>query len=191
VDLGYTMLSKDEVRSILKDMCAEYPGADFDLLSKNCCSFSADLVTRLDLPPIPSWVLNLANTGTKAADMVGGERLCALGNKTVVAVEKVVEAFVLGILYVTATLTTISLGRRSQGKYKKNKAHQTSCLTPPSFGRWRLVLLLFYSAFLHMGNSGLLESRTRSRLAGTKTLGCVLPDRQAFRVASRSMASNR
>jgi len=69
VDLGYTTLSKDEVRSILQEMHAEYLGADYDLLRKNCCSFSSDFVIRLDLPPIPSWALNLANTGKKAVDM--------------------------------------------------------------------------------------------------------------------------
>jgi len=96
VNLGKLTLSRDEVVRILEEMCGQYLGADYDLLRKNCCTFSADFVTRLGLPPIPSWVLNLANTGAKAIDMVGEEKLNEMGDKAVVAVDKVVEAVSLG-----------------------------------------------------------------------------------------------
>jgi len=96
VNLGNLTLSREQVLGILEEMCGDYLGADYDLLRKNCCTFCADFVTRLGLPPIPPWVLNLASTGAKAVDFVGEDRLNDFGDKAVVTVDKVVEAIALG-----------------------------------------------------------------------------------------------
>merc|ERR1712186_88192 len=63
----------------------------------------ADFAQRLGLPPIPSWVMNLANACAKAVDIVGEERMVALGDKSFAAVDKVVEAIELGTTERTGT----------------------------------------------------------------------------------------
>eukprot|EP00419_Tripos_fusus_P027765 CAMPEP_0172721368 /NCGR_PEP_ID=MMETSP1074-20121228/78970_1 /TAXON_ID=2916 /ORGANISM="Ceratium fusus, Strain PA161109" /LENGTH=250 /DNA_ID=CAMNT_0013547097 /DNA_START=59 /DNA_END=812 /DNA_ORIENTATION=+ len=97
VNLGKITHSREEVLRILEEMQGQYPGADYDLLRKNCCTFSEDFAKRLGLEEaFPSWVSNLASTGAKAVDIVGEERMAQLGDKAFAAADKVVEAIELG-----------------------------------------------------------------------------------------------
>jgi len=96
VDLGILTMSREEVLEIINQITLEYPGSDYDLLKKNCCTFANDFVKRLGLPPIPPWVLNLSTTGAKAIDIVGEERVSSMGETACKAVDKVVEAIALG-----------------------------------------------------------------------------------------------
>jgi hypothetical protein len=103
VNLGNLTLSRDEVLGILEEMCGDWLGSDYDLLRKNCCTFCADFVQRLGTKPVPSWVLNLAGTGATAVDAIGEDRLEKMGDKAIVAVDKVVDAISLGTTERTGT----------------------------------------------------------------------------------------
>ena len=63
LDMGETEKSKAEIESILDEMRGTWLGIDYDLLKKNCCIFSKELVDKLGVGPVPSWVTNLAAAG--------------------------------------------------------------------------------------------------------------------------------
>jgi hypothetical protein len=63
VDMGETDLSKDDVAKLIAKLKEEWPGSDYDLLRKNCVSFSTELVKQLHAGPVPSWVCNLSAAG--------------------------------------------------------------------------------------------------------------------------------
>eukprot|EP00439_Symbiodinium_sp_Y106_P072385 s2129_g13.t1 len=47
VDMGFTPLSSDEVRSVLGRLALDWPGTGYDLLRRNCCSFCNVLCIEL------------------------------------------------------------------------------------------------------------------------------------------------
>jgi len=57
---------------ILQEMAKEYMGVDYDILRKNCCTFVKDACLRLGAEEgkIPTWFLNLAETGVMTEDAV-------------------------------------------------------------------------------------------------------------------------
>ncbi|CAL1171941.1 unnamed protein product [Cladocopium goreaui] len=63
IDMGETEKSKTEIDNIIEEMKENWLGIDYDLLHKNCCLFSAELVKKLGVGPVPSWVTNLAAAG--------------------------------------------------------------------------------------------------------------------------------
>mmetsp|Transcript_96117 Transcript_96117/g.200786 ORF Transcript_96117/g.200786 Transcript_96117/m.200786 type:complete len:272 (-) Transcript_96117:202-1017(-) len=63
VPMGSTSMSQAEVAALVRQMQVEWPGADYDLLRRNCCSFSDAFCRRLGIGPIPKWVTNLAGAG--------------------------------------------------------------------------------------------------------------------------------
>jgi len=68
LDVGTTDLSQEEVVRILTELSGEWLGCDYDILRKNCVSFSAMLVERLGAGFIPTWVSNLADAGATLQD---------------------------------------------------------------------------------------------------------------------------
>lgn len=55
--IGYTDLEPEEVQSMIEDeMSMEWRGSSYDLLSRNCCTFSRALCARLTGSSIPDWV---------------------------------------------------------------------------------------------------------------------------------------
>eukprot|EP00746_Dinoflagellata_sp_MGD_P125451 gnl/MRDRNA2_/MRDRNA2_60206_c0_seq1.p1 gnl/MRDRNA2_/MRDRNA2_60206_c0~~gnl/MRDRNA2_/MRDRNA2_60206_c0_seq1.p1 ORF type:complete len:243 (-),score=20.51 gnl/MRDRNA2_/MRDRNA2_60206_c0_seq1:243-971(-) len=55
--IGYTDYEPEEVQGIVEDeMSLEWRGSSYDLLSRNCCSFSRALCNRLTGKLIPDWV---------------------------------------------------------------------------------------------------------------------------------------
>lgn len=55
--IGYTKYSPDEVNNILEDeMAPRWAGKSYDLLSRNCCTFSRAFCRRLTGNGIPGWV---------------------------------------------------------------------------------------------------------------------------------------
>ncbi|KAK3256996.1 hypothetical protein CYMTET_33900 [Cymbomonas tetramitiformis] len=67
VTLGETKLSKVQVDELLQQLVGEYSGTSYDLLTRNCCSFSDDLAHRLGIETgIPSWINRFANIGAAA-----------------------------------------------------------------------------------------------------------------------------
>lgn len=55
--IGYTKYAPEEVDLILEDeMFSKWPGKSYDMLSRNCCSFSRSFCRRLTGACIPNWV---------------------------------------------------------------------------------------------------------------------------------------
>eukprot|EP00438_Fugacium_kawagutii_P030266 Skav219078 [mRNA] locus=scaffold1777:74971:75642:- [translate_table: standard] len=63
LDMGETLKSKSEIADTIDEMKGTWLGLDYDLLHKNCCVFSKELVEKLGCGPVPSWVTNLAAAG--------------------------------------------------------------------------------------------------------------------------------
>jgi len=61
--MGQTTLSDEQVRVLLAQMHGEWLGADYDLLSRNCCHFSDAFCRRLGVGSAPDWLTNLAGAG--------------------------------------------------------------------------------------------------------------------------------
>ena len=58
--MGDCKKTPEEVHAILTKMKDEWMGPDYDLLRKNCCSFSDAFCIALGVGPIPMWVHRLA-----------------------------------------------------------------------------------------------------------------------------------
>jgi len=57
-------------RQLVKSMATEYMGIDYDIIRRNCCTFSVDVCRRLGIEDheIPSWFRNLAESGAMTQD---------------------------------------------------------------------------------------------------------------------------
>jgi len=66
--MGTTILSKTEVKMLIKVMQVEWPGDSYDGLRRNCCHFSNKLSLRLGMGPIPAWITHLASAGAAVLD---------------------------------------------------------------------------------------------------------------------------
>jgi deubiquitinase DESI2 len=53
LELGVTGLAEQEFKRVLKQLQAEYQGATYDLLTRNCCHFCEALTAKLGCEPIP------------------------------------------------------------------------------------------------------------------------------------------
>mmetsp|Transcript_36507 Transcript_36507/g.93048 ORF Transcript_36507/g.93048 Transcript_36507/m.93048 type:complete len:245 (-) Transcript_36507:26-760(-) len=73
VNMGKTSMLEAEFKARMKMMEVRWLGKDYDLLKKNCCHFSDEVLTLLNVACIPARVTNLANAG--AAVAAAGERL--------------------------------------------------------------------------------------------------------------------
>merc|ERR1719335_81881 len=55
--IGYTRYGPEDVAAIIEDeLCPKWPGRSYDLLARNCCTFSRALCKRLTGKNIPDWV---------------------------------------------------------------------------------------------------------------------------------------
>eukprot|EP00933_Yihiella_yeosuensis_P077236 TRINITY_DN87524_c0_g1_i1.p1 TRINITY_DN87524_c0_g1~~TRINITY_DN87524_c0_g1_i1.p1 ORF type:complete len:270 (+),score=52.80 TRINITY_DN87524_c0_g1_i1:35-811(+) len=70
--MGTTQMSKAQVDALLKRMEPEWPGTSYDLLRRNCCTFSDTFCQELGVGPIPTWVNNLAGAGATLHDGAKG-----------------------------------------------------------------------------------------------------------------------
>jgi hypothetical protein len=61
--LRCTHLSLDETAAVIRALEVEYQGADYDILSRNCCHFAKDLCERLGVGPLPRWLDRFAYIG--------------------------------------------------------------------------------------------------------------------------------
>lgn len=64
---GYTYLSETEVFHLFSEMADEWLGKDYNLLSKNCCTFARVFLERLGAEPMPGWVDRAARRGFESA----------------------------------------------------------------------------------------------------------------------------
>ena len=68
--LGDCGLKIEEVQKILDEMKPEWMGPTYNLLRKNCCSFSNAFAQKLGVGEIPKWVHHLADVGAALDDDV-------------------------------------------------------------------------------------------------------------------------
>lgn len=61
--MGRTPLSAGQVEQLIRRLSSEWPGVDYDLLRRNCCTFSDELCVQLGVGHVPKWVTNLAGAG--------------------------------------------------------------------------------------------------------------------------------
>jgi len=65
-----TKMSRKDVTQLLEQMKQDWQGPDYDILRRNCCTFSDDFCKRLGVGSIPAWVTNLAGAGATVTDGV-------------------------------------------------------------------------------------------------------------------------
>lgn len=70
VFLGYTELGAENISALISDMIEQYPGPDYDLLTRNCCHFADDFCCRLGVGHIPGWIHRFADIGTRLVDIL-------------------------------------------------------------------------------------------------------------------------
>ncbi|CAM6050198.1 unnamed protein product [Sphagnum compactum] len=77
VPLGDTEMSVMQVKRILMELCREWPGCSYDLLSRNCNHFCEAFCAKLGVQKLPLWVNRFANMGDAAVEVAGStmERL--------------------------------------------------------------------------------------------------------------------
>lgn len=68
VYLGDCKKKPEQVEKIIKEMLPDWNGLSYDLLHKNCCSFSDAFAVNLGVGHIPEWVHHLAHIGAKLDD---------------------------------------------------------------------------------------------------------------------------
>eukprot|EP00931_Biecheleriopsis_adriatica_P040857 TRINITY_DN23400_c0_g1_i2.p1 TRINITY_DN23400_c0_g1~~TRINITY_DN23400_c0_g1_i2.p1 ORF type:complete len:246 (-),score=68.63 TRINITY_DN23400_c0_g1_i2:16-726(-) len=68
VSMGETSKTETEVFEIIAQFENEWPGSGYDLLRRNCCSFSDEFCVQLGVGHIPAWVNNLAGAGATVLD---------------------------------------------------------------------------------------------------------------------------
>jgi len=56
VCLGQTDLSPHKFVALMHQMCKQWRGGQYHLVSHNCCSFATELCSKLDTEPVPAWV---------------------------------------------------------------------------------------------------------------------------------------
>lgn len=62
VPMGYTELSRAQVRALLQRLQCEWLAEDYDFSRRNCCSFSDSLCRQLGLQHgLPSWITKVAH----------------------------------------------------------------------------------------------------------------------------------
>jgi len=67
---GHTTLTAEEIAEVISELIEQYPGTDYDLLSRNCCHFADDFCCRLGVGHIPGWIHRFADIGTHLVDIL-------------------------------------------------------------------------------------------------------------------------
>jgi hypothetical protein len=68
-----------QIQIVLESLKADWPGASYDLLTRNCCHFCEDMAARLGVGPVPGWLNRFAQGAdatlqftNEAVTLVGG-----------------------------------------------------------------------------------------------------------------------
>jgi len=66
LNLGKTTLKDWEVRYLIRgQLASKWPGGRYDLLNRNCIHFCDELLLSLGVRPVPTWVKNLHEAGSR------------------------------------------------------------------------------------------------------------------------------
>jgi len=60
VDVGMTQLSRDDIDALVAQLKSEWQGQHYNAIKRNCCHFCEDMLERLGVGGLPSWVNRLA-----------------------------------------------------------------------------------------------------------------------------------
>ncbi|XP_059285117.1 uncharacterized protein LOC132038466 [Lycium ferocissimum] len=71
ITLGRTECSHSKVNKMIKELSDSWPGNKYNIVSKNSNHFSNELLERLGVPKLPSWVNRVTNIADAAKDAVG------------------------------------------------------------------------------------------------------------------------
>ncbi|PSS32373.1 DeSI-like protein [Actinidia chinensis var. chinensis] len=113
--LGKTNVSILKVNQILRELNREWPGCEYDLLSKNCNHFCDEFCVRLGVPKLPGWVNRFAHAGDAALEMAENTALRLRQAKTeIVSASKVAYRFLLGVTS-NSSVASESLGNSNRG----------------------------------------------------------------------------
>jgi len=86
IPIGHTKYGPEEVDLILEDeMFSKWPGRSYDMLSRNCCSFSRSFCKRLTGSCIPDWVDRLPRALDAVRKPVKGMADVATGMNRILA----------------------------------------------------------------------------------------------------------
>lgn len=97
IALGKTSLSTHAVTRILTKLSSEWPGYDYDLLSKNCNHFCDKFCEELGVQKLPAWVNRFANAGDAAIEVAESTAVRLRQAKTeIVSASRVAYRFLLG-----------------------------------------------------------------------------------------------
>lgn len=69
--LGDCLLTRNQVVAVLKRMKPEWMAPSYNLLKKNCCTFSNELAIELGVGGIPDWTIQLAHIAAGVNDLMG------------------------------------------------------------------------------------------------------------------------
>lgn len=69
--LGDCQLTPSQVQAILRQLKPEWMANTYNLLQKNCCTFSNEFAIELGVGPIPEWVHALAHTAVALNEVLG------------------------------------------------------------------------------------------------------------------------
>jgi len=70
VPMGKVAITEEQFFRLLGRLKKEWPGSSYDILRRNCCSFSNELCKELGVGPIPDWITNLSTLGADLRSMV-------------------------------------------------------------------------------------------------------------------------
>ncbi|GLJ05696.1 hypothetical protein SUGI_0023270 [Cryptomeria japonica] len=117
ISLGKTSLSAHSVTQILTKLSSEWPGYDYDLLSKNCNHFCDKFCEQLGVQKLPAWVNRFANAGDAAIEVAENTAVRFRQAKAeIVSASRVAYRFLLG-----GTSTSVAEGQGSvQGARSAN-----------------------------------------------------------------------
>mmetsp|Transcript_36304 Transcript_36304/g.50430 ORF Transcript_36304/g.50430 Transcript_36304/m.50430 type:complete len:265 (-) Transcript_36304:203-997(-) len=62
--LGHTSLSKEAIRLVVKQLEFDYPGTSYDLLNRNCHTFSQEFAHQLGVDDLPGWITRFPAIGS-------------------------------------------------------------------------------------------------------------------------------
>ncbi|CAD7948595.1 unnamed protein product [Amoebophrya sp. A25] len=65
--LGFSYLSLEELSHLVSVKQRQWPGASYDLLERNCCTFSDEFAQLLGVGSIPQWIHRFARWGSSLA----------------------------------------------------------------------------------------------------------------------------
>merc|ERR1712217_894643 len=77
--MGYTSLSPSQVVSLIAQMKVKWKGCSYNVLTRNCHSFSAALCQELGVAQLPAWLNELAGAGKDTIETLEkSEQSCSI-----------------------------------------------------------------------------------------------------------------